>query len=62
MPDDPNRSPNLNQWIDRLACPACLGVLRAEEEKIVCIGCGRIYPVVDGIPILIAQDDNDAAH
>jgi uncharacterized protein YbaR (Trm112 family) len=40
---------------DQLACPACLGDLRAEEARLVCMACGRAYPVVDGIPVLIAE-------
>jgi uncharacterized protein len=38
-----------------LACPACQGVLRLESDKLVCAGCGRAYPIVDGIPVLIPQ-------
>ena len=41
--------------LDRLACPACLGDLRVEERRLVCEGCGRSYPVVDGIPVLVAE-------
>jgi hypothetical protein len=41
--------------LDRLACPACLGVLRIDEAHVVCAGCGRAYPVIDGIPVLIAD-------
>jgi uncharacterized protein YbaR (Trm112 family) len=37
-----------------LACPACLGALRLEENKLLCAQCGRAYPIVDGIPVLIA--------
>jgi uncharacterized protein YbaR (Trm112 family) len=39
--------------VDRLACPSCLGVLRLDEGSLVCAGCGRAYPIVDGIPALI---------
>jgi hypothetical protein len=39
----------------QLACPACLGELRLEETRLVCAGCGRAYPIVDGIPVLIAE-------
>ena len=38
-----------------LACPACRGDLRLEEARLVCVGCGRVYPIVDGIPVLIAE-------
>ena len=42
---------------DQLACPACLGDLRLDGERLVCAGCGRGYPIVDGIPVLIAGRD-----
>jgi uncharacterized protein YbaR (Trm112 family) len=37
-----------------LACPACLGDLRLDDAHLVCAGCGRGYPIVGGIPVLIA--------
>jgi uncharacterized protein YbaR (Trm112 family) len=44
----------------QLACPVCHGDLRAEavgldEMRLVCAGCGRAYPIVEGIPVLIAE-------
>jgi len=45
----------LDRWADQLACPACLGGLRPAEGAMVCAGCGRAYPVVDGIPVLIVE-------
>jgi uncharacterized protein YbaR (Trm112 family) len=53
--------PNTNQphfdfeLLSRLACPACRGELRPEEETIVCVSCGRAYPIIEGIPVLIAE-------
>jgi len=41
--------------LERLACPACLGGLRVEDMRLVCAECGRAYPVVDGIPVLVAE-------
>jgi hypothetical protein len=41
--------------LDQLACPACLGGLRLEASQLVCGDCGRVYPIVDGIPVLIAD-------
>jgi uncharacterized protein YbaR (Trm112 family) len=38
----------------QLACPACYGVLRLAQTRLICAECGRAYPVVDGIPALIA--------
>jgi uncharacterized protein YbaR (Trm112 family) len=54
MPADANL-PVLNpSVVNQLACPACLGGLSFVESKLVCSGCGRAYPIVDGIPVLIA--------
>jgi hypothetical protein len=38
-----------------IACPACYGDLRADAAWLECAGCGRRYPIVDGIPVLIAE-------
>jgi len=56
MPADSPRKlqfdPNVLQ---QLACPACLGGLSVQAAHLVCSGCGRAYPVIDGIPVLIAE-------
>jgi len=44
---------------DLLCCPACKqGNLKAEKNRYLCTNpsCGREYPVVDGIPILIVPE------
>ena len=41
--------------LDQLACPACLGELRMDGARVVCAACARVYSVVDGIPVLIAD-------
>ena len=38
-----------------LACPACQGDVRLEVDKIVCTRCHRRYPIIDGIPVLLAD-------
>jgi uncharacterized protein YbaR (Trm112 family) len=40
--------------LEQLACPVCFGGLRAAADAVVCAGCGRAYPLIDGIPVLIA--------
>lgn len=40
--------------VNPLACPVCLGALRLEEARLLCAACARAYPIVDGIPVLIA--------
>jgi|HubBroStandDraft_1064217.scaffolds.fasta_scaffold508128_1 uncharacterized protein len=45
--------------ITELACPACWSDLRASSEtapaSLICSACGRAYPIVDGIPVLIVE-------
>jgi uncharacterized protein YbaR (Trm112 family) len=43
--------------LERLACPVCLGALRLATPglSIVCLGCQTIYPLIDGIPVLIPE-------
>ncbi|MDE2027039.1 MAG: Trm112 family protein [Candidatus Omnitrophica bacterium] len=38
-----------------LACPACQGDVGLQGEKIVCRQCGRKYPILDGIPVLLVD-------
>jgi len=38
-----------------LRCPSCGGDLRLSAEGLVCEGCKRIHPIVDGIPILLPE-------
>jgi uncharacterized protein YbaR (Trm112 family) len=38
-----------------LACPACRGMLRPTGASVLCHGCGRHYPFVDGIPVLLIE-------
>lgn len=39
----------------QLACPACKVDLLLEGTHLICAGCGRAYPVADGIPVLIVE-------
>ncbi len=41
-----------------LACPACHGRVRAhaDEQGIDCEGCGLVYPVRDGIPVMLVEE------
>ena len=56
MDDSRNTLPaNLELWAEDLACPICFAALQFSTSTVVCVGCGRSYPVVDGIPVLIPQ-------
>ena len=38
------------------ACPACRSDLSLHATRLVCTGCGALYPLVDGIPDFILED------
>jgi len=39
-----------------LACPACKAQVSLENEKIICRGCGLIYPIKEGVPIMLIEE------
>ena len=39
-----------------LVCPVCHGGLKSEESELICVECGRRYPVRDGIPIMLPEE------
>ena len=39
-----------------LACPACQGDVALKDNRIVCVKCGRRYPIKDGIPVLLVEE------
>ena len=39
-----------------LACPICHATLSSlDQESVRCTGCGRRYPIRDGLPLLLAD-------
>ncbi len=44
-----------------LACPACKGDVKLEGERIVCVKCGRRYPIKDDIPIMLIDEAEGAS-
>ena len=44
------------QLLDLLACPVCKGALTlaSDAKKLSCAACKRDFPIVDGIPDLVA--------
>lgn len=39
-----------------LACPLCKTEVALKNEKIVCTKCGRMYPIKDGIPVMLVEE------
>jgi uncharacterized protein len=50
----------LKKTLAALACPVqeCRKplILAVDEKSLRCTGCGRIYPVRDGIPVLLIDE------
>jgi uncharacterized protein len=46
-----------SQILHQLACPVCFGALQliSSAAQIECRECRRLYPLIDGIPVLIAE-------
>ena len=44
--------------LEILACPACRGDIRPlpEDRGLECLGCGRVYPIRDGIPVMLIEE------
>jgi uncharacterized protein len=49
----------LKKMLDIIVCPVgeCRKTLTLapDESSLQCTGCGRVYPVRDGIPVLLAD-------
>ncbi|MBC7962528.1 MAG: Trm112 family protein [Steroidobacteraceae bacterium] len=48
-------------FIEKLACPVCKGNLAPAGESndkysLLCVPCGLLYPVRDGIPVMLADE------
>jgi len=46
------------ELLEILVCPDCKADVKLDEEhqKIVCTGCGKRYPIRDGIPIMLIEE------
>ena len=42
--------------LEILACPACKQPVKQEGDRIVCTGCGKRYPIREGIPIMLVDE------
>lgn len=47
--------PVSQQLLDILVCPACKQSVKLTEKQdgLRCTACGRIYPIVDDIPVML---------
>ena len=42
--------------LEILACPACKVGVKLETDRLVCIQCGRRYPIRNGIPVMLIEE------
>ena len=44
------------QLLEILACPACKTEVKLQGDRLVCVQCGRRYPIRDGIPVMLIEE------
>ena len=46
------------ELLDILACPVCKTEIKqtADETGLKCLQCHRVYPIKEGIPVMLADD------
>jgi UDP-glucose 4-epimerase len=44
------------ELLEILACPACKAPVVQKDDRIVCTGCGRRYPIREGIPVMLVDE------
>jgi len=42
--------------LDILACPDCTSAVAEPEGTLLCTGCGKRYPIQDGIPVMLVEE------
>lgn len=44
------------ELLDILVCPFDRKPVRLDGDRLVCSGCGRRFPVVDDIPVMLIEE------
>jgi uncharacterized protein YbaR (Trm112 family)/SAM-dependent methyltransferase len=47
---------SLERLLPLLVCPSCTGSLEHDAQSLRCLECGKVYPIVDGVPVLVHED------
>lgn len=47
-----------HELLEILACPLCKESLKLikDDKGLQCVKCGRIYPIRDGIPVMLIEE------
>ncbi len=49
--------PISQELLSILVCPIDKQAVRLEGETLVCTACARVYPIEDGIPNMLVEDE-----
>ena len=53
------------QLLEIIRCPACRGTFAdltdGAADELSCTGCGNVYPVRNGVPVLLVDEARPAA-
>ena len=49
-------SPISKELLEILACPMCKADVKLKNQELVCVKCGRRYPIIDGIPVMLPDE------
>lgn len=44
------------ELLEILACPMCKQKVELKGEELICVACGRRYPIVEGIPYMLPDE------
>lgn len=46
------------RFLEILACPNCNDrpPVELKDEELICVKCGRVYPIENGIPIMFVEE------
>jgi uncharacterized protein YbaR (Trm112 family) len=42
--------------LEILACPLCKTEVKLQGDRLVCVQCGRRYPIREGIPVMLVEE------
>jgi len=54
--DQPGRPDLSDELLSVLVCPACHEPVVRRDDALACEGCGRSYPIRDGVPIMLIDE------
>lgn len=55
-----SKPPISEELLKILACPVCKAEVKLKGQELVCVKCGRRYPIIDGIPNMLPDELREA--